>query len=219
MILVLMGLVVSLYLSAQIVEKQMVMSAGEQSGLEADLPVDGKTAEKIWKDYIKPFGKPDWDRRNKEHVLFDVHISSITSGPLTVVAKFNNYGNQTKGAFWFKSGEAFLSADGEVEQIRSAGEFIKEYIYEAERHAIREELKMQDKGLQKLGKEMSKLQKQNQNLHKDIEKAKAQIAKKEREIEENLKSQEDKKLAIETQKEKMQKTSAKLTNVGKPSGE
>ena len=62
---------------------------------------------------------------------------------------------------------------------------------------------------------MKKLQKKNQNLHKDIEKAKELIIKKEKEIEDNLKSQEEKKAEIEGQREKIQQTTVKLTNVGK----
>ena len=201
----------------QVIEKQMNMSSGEHSGLEVDLPVDSKSADKIWKEYVKPYGKTDWDRKNKEQVLFNVHISSITSSPLTVVARFNQFRDMTKGSFWFKKEGEFLSSDTDTESLRAAGEFLQEYAYETERHAIREELKKHDKGLNSLEKDLGKLQKKNQNLHKDIEKAKAEIAKKEREIAENLDFQSGKRKDIEIQKEKIQKTTIKLTNVGKSS--
>ncbi len=202
---------------SQVVEKQMAMSSGEHNGLEVDLPVDSKTADKIWKDYVKPYGKTDWDRKNKEHVLFNVHISSISSEALSVVARFNQYQDMTKGSFWFKSEAGYLNSEEDIEALRGAGEFLQEYAYETERHAIREEIKTQDKGLNNMEKDLGKLQKKNQNLHKDIEKAKEEIAKKEREIEQNLKAQVDKKNEIESQQEKIQKTTIKLTNVGKSS--
>jgi len=199
--------------SAQVAEKTMQMSAGEQSGLEVDLPIDKKQAEKLWKEYVKPYGKVDWDRKNKEHVLFDQRISSISSDPVTIVAKFNNYGKETKGAFWFKSGDEWLAADDSA--IRGAGEFLQEYAYEAERHRIKGQIKTEEKGLGSMEKDLRKLVKKNDNLHKDIKKAKELIAKKEKEIEENLKAQEEKKEEIEGQKGKIQGTTESLGKVGK----
>lgn len=214
-LLILLLLVTTFGLFGQVVEKEMNMSAGEHPGLEVDLPVDSKAADKIWKDYVKPYGKTDWDRKNKELVLFNVHISSITSDALTIVARFNEYGDNTKGFFWFKTDNGFLNSETNGKALRGAGEFLQEFAYETERHSIREVLEDEDKDLRNLEKDLDKLKKKNQNLHKDIEKAKEEIAKKEREIEENLRAQADKDKEIEKQKEKIQETTIKLTNVGK----
>ena len=201
--------------SGQVVEKMMNMSAGEKSGLEVDLPVDSKDAQKLWKEYVKSYGKTDWDRRNKENVLFDVNISSISSSSITVVARFDQFQKMTKGSFWIKSGDEYVSSDGDVSVLRKAGEFLQEFAYETERYSIREMLKDQDKQLGNLEKDLSKLEKKNQNLHKDIQKAKEEILKKEREIEENLVMQGDKKKEIEKQRETISQTTKKLSNVGK----
>jgi len=200
-------------LSSQVAEKTMQMSDGEQSGLEVDLPIKKKAAEKIWKEYVKPYGKVDWDRKNKEHVLFDKTVSSISSSPVTIIAKFNDYGKETKGAFWFKSGDSWLATTDE--EMREAGKFLQEFIYETERHRIREQIKGEEKSLGSLEKDFKKLTKKNENLHKDIEKAKETIAKKEKEIEQNLKDQETKKAEIESQKEKITTTTESLGKVGK----
>lgn len=205
----------TIFLLGQVVEKDMNLSVGERSGLEVDLPVNKKTAEKLWKEYVKSYGKVDWDRKNKEHVLFDVNVSSISSESLTIVARFNQHKDITKGSFWFKSGDDFISSSSDGDAIRGAGSFLQEYAYEAQRSSIREEIKEEDKQLSGLEKDMKKLQKKNQNLHKDIEKAKELIIKKEKEIEDNLKSQEEKKIEMEGQREKIQQTTVKLTNVGK----
>lgn len=200
---------------AQVVEKSMDMSDGEQSGLEVDLPVDRKQAEKIWKEYVKPYGKVDWDRKNKEHILFDVRVNSISSDPITIVTRFNQYKDVTKGSFWIKSGDGYITSSDDGGALRSAGEFLQEYAYETERYHIREQIKVEDKGLSDLDKDLGKLVKKNERLHRDIEKAKETIAKKEKEIEQNLKDQEAKKQAIEKQKETIQQTTLKLTSVGK----
>jgi len=214
-ILITVALTIPFILNAQVVEKSMEMSAGEHSGLEVDLPVDRKQAEKIWKSYVKSHGKVDWDRKNKEHILFNANVSSITSGSVTIIARFNQYNDMTRGSFWFKSGDQFISSEENEEALRSAGEFLQEYAYETERHSIREEIKIEDKGLSNLDKDLTKLEKKNKNLHKDIQKAKETIAKKEKEIEQNLKDQEAKKLEIAKQKEQIQATTLKLTTVGK----
>lgn len=204
-----------LVFTAQVVEKEMDMSSGSNSGLEVDLPIDSKNAEKIWKNYVKPYGKTNWDRRNKEHVLFDVRISSITSSPLTVVTRFNQFKDMTKGSFWFKVGDSFLDSESDAEALRGAAEFLQEYAYETERFSMRKMVEAQEKVLKGMDKEYGKLQKKNQNLHKDIEKAKELILKKEKEIEENLAAQAAKEKEMEQQKEKIQNTTIELTNIGK----
>ena len=207
-------LFLTLQLSGQIVEKSMNMSAGEQNGLEVDLSVDSKSAEKLWKEYVKPYGKVDWDRKNKEHVLFDTRIPSISSESLTVVTRFNQMGNKAKASFWIKLGEAYISSEENSDEVRAAGAFLQEFGYETERARIKEELKNQEKALEKLQKDLGKLEKKNGNLHKDIEKAKQEIAKKENEIDENEREQERKKKDIGGQKDKIKKTTIKLTQVG-----
>ena len=202
-------------LVAQVVEKGMNMSAGEQNGLEVDLVGDSKTSEKIWKEYVKPYGKSDWDRKNKEHVLFNVRVPAISSEQVTIVARFNQYRNMTKGSFWIKSGDDYLNSEDHGEAFRGSGEFLQEYAYEVERHSIREKMKEQEKDLGRLEKDLERLIKKNKNLHKDIEKAKETIAKKEREIEENLQGQDSKKGEIERQRETIQETTVELTKVGK----
>jgi len=211
----LLGLLVlvSSLLSAQVVEKSMQMSAGEQNGLQVDLPINKKAAEKLWKDYVKPHGKVDWDRKNKEHLLFDKTISSISSEPVTIVAKFNDYGSETKGSFWFKSGGEWIDASDST--IKSAGQFLQEFAYEAERVRMKDQIKDEEDGLSSLEKDLKKLMKKNDDLHKDIEKAKETIAKKEKEIEENLKLQEDKKAEIEAQKTQIKTSTETLGSVGK----
>ncbi len=202
-------------LSAQVVEKDMNMSAGEQNGLEVDLTGNSKTSEKIWKEYTKPYGKVDWDRKNKEHVLFNVRVPGISSEEVTIVARFNQFRDMTKGSFWIKSGDEYLNSEDHGEAFRGTGEFLQEYAYEVERHSIREAIKQQEKDLDRLEKDLERLIKKNKNLHKDIEKAKEEIAKKEREIEENLMGQKSKKDEIENQRKTIQRTTVELTNVGK----
>lgn len=202
--------------TAQVVETEMPMSDGIQSALEVDLKGDAKQSEKLFKKYVKKIGKLDWDRKNKEHVLFNVTISDIDREyPVTIFTKFSTAKDITKGTFWFKMDSDYLNSKDDAEELKGAGKWIQEYAYEVERNYISDRIKDEEKNLSGLDKDLRKLTKKNENLHKDIEKAKDQIAKAEKEIEENLKNQENKNKEIESQKEKVDAVKEELKNVGK----
>ncbi len=203
-------------LSAQVVETEMRMSDGIQSALEVDLKGDAKQAEKLWKKHVKKIGKLDWDRKNQEHLLFNVVVPDIDREyPVSVYTKFSSSKDITKGTFWIKMDSDYLNSKDDAEELRGAGKWIQEYAYDVERAYISETLKDVEKNLNSLDKDLRKLTKKNENLHKDIEKAKDAIAKAEREIEENLKDQEKKNKEIEAQKKTVGAVKKKLSNVGK----
>ena len=203
-------------LSAQVVETEMRMSDGIQSALEVDLKGNSKQSEKLWKKYVKKVGKLDWDRKNKEYVLFNVTVSDIDNEyPVTVFAKFNSSKDITKGTFWFKMDSDYLNSKDDAEELRGAGKWIQEYAYEVERDFTSDQLKDEEKNLGGLEKDLRKLTKQNDNLHRDIEKAKDAIAKAEKEIVDNVKNQDKKNKEIETQKEKLGTVKEALKNIGK----
>ena len=203
-------------LSAQVVETEMRMSDGIQSALEVDLKGDAKQAEKLWKKHVKKLGKLDWDRKNKEHLLFNVVIPDIDSeNPVTIYTKFSSSKDITKGTFWIKMDSDYLNSSDDAEELRGAGKWIQEYAYLVEREYISNMVKDEEKNLDGLNKDLRKLDKKNEGFHKDIEKAKDAIAKAEREIEDNLKEQEKKNKEIEAQKEKVGAVKKELGNVGK----
>ena len=205
-------------LSAQVVETEMPMSDGIQSALEVDLMTDSKQSEKVWKKYVKKIGKLDWDRKNKEHVLFNVIITDIDREyPVTVFTKFSSAKDITKGTFWFKMDSDYLNSNDDAEKLRGAGKWIQAYAYDVEKQYISDQLKGEEKTLEGFENDLRKLTKKNENLHKDIKKAKDQIAKAEREIEDNIKDQKDKNKEIETQKNQVVIVKKSLDKVGKKS--
>lgn len=179
------------FATGQIVEKEMDMSAGEHPGLQVELDVEKKDAEKIWKDYVKPYGKVDWDRKNKEHVLFASNIDKISDDQMSVVTRFTQLGDKSKASFWFKSNGAYLNSSDNEDTFAKAGSFLQEYVYESMRFLVREEIKNEEKTFKKMEKDLKKLRKKNDKLNKELEKAKIEIPKKEHEIEKNLQEQEE----------------------------
>ncbi|MEL6123398.1 MAG: hypothetical protein AAFQ02_12405 [Bacteroidota bacterium] len=215
-LLLIISIITHAGLQAQVVETDARMHAGTQSALEVDLTGEAKTAEKLWKSYVKKYGKVDWDRKNKEHVLFDVVIPEIDGEyAVTVISKFDKQGDATKGLFWFKMGDDFLNSADHGKELKGAGTFLMGYAHDVERNAITERYEDEEKQLGRLDKDLRKLEKQNEKLHKEIQKAKEAIAKAEREIEENLTAQETKTQEITDQKAKMEATQKELNGVGK----
>ena len=194
----------------------MYKRQGINSALEVDLRGNAKDAEKIWKKYAKKYGKLDWDRKNKEHVLFNVVVEDIDEEyPVTVISTFTNVGDDSKGTFWIKMDENYINSAEKSEEIKGAGQWIQAYAYNVERQCREDEIKKEEGLLKGFDKDLKKLIKQNENFHKDINKAKEAIAKAEAGIEQNTSDQEAKNNEIEDQKSKIEELKQALKTVGK----
>ncbi len=204
-----------LTISAQIRPVNASMSEGARPGFEFDVNGDNKTAEKIWKDYTKSAGKLNWDRRNKEHQIIGGRIPTIDAlNPITIIAKFEDFKKITRVKVWLKSNDVFLTEEEHPDQINGAKLYFNEFITQVEKSFVGDELKEEQKNLDKLEKDLEKLVKQNEGFHKDIEKAKDAIQKAERAIDENNKNQKEKQKEIKAQQEKVSEVADKLKKVG-----
>ena len=92
---------------------------------------------------------------------------------------------------------------------------MKDYFVSVRKKVVAEEVKMEEKNLSNLEKDLKKLKEKNEDLHKDIEKAKLKIAEAEKNIEKNLVDQDNKGKEISTQKDVLGKVTEKLNNIGK----
>lgn len=207
----------SLILNAQVIEKDMRMSAGIQNALVVELKgANKKEAEKLWKDFSKEFGKLERDKKQDEYFLLNVTVPSIDPvNPITIFTKFDQFDDMTRAYFWIKRNDTFLNSIDHETEIDGADVFLTDYSYEVEKEVIKEELENEEKNLRNLQKDLEKLEKKNKDLHDDIEKAKDTIRKAEAAIEQNKKDQEDKSKEIEAQKEIVSKVSDKMNKVGK----
>ena len=69
---------------------------------------------------------------------------------------------------------------------------MRDYFIEVRKKVVAEELKVEEKNLSNLEKDLKKLKEKNDDYHKDIEKAKQKIAEAEKNIEKNTLDQENK---------------------------
>ena len=206
----------TLVLSSQMSEKEMSMSEGVQNGFVIDIEGPKKSAEKIWKNYAKQFGEYKWNRKQKEHSVIGAIVPAIDPEyEVTIISKFEEYDDITRGSFWIKMDDRYLNSADDAREIEGADSVFRSYATEVKKHSVTQQLKDEQNVLKKLTKDLSKLDKRKSNLHKDIKKWKESITKAEQEIEENQRDQEKKKEEIEEQKGAVEEVSEKLKRIGK----
>ncbi len=201
----------------QIMEKDLRMSEGVQNALVVELPgADAKKAEKIWKSFIKEFGKVEKDKKMKEFFIEQTIVPAIDQEyAIDIFTKFDEYDNNTRAYFWFKMDDHFLNSIDDESEIEGADAFLTDFSIEVEKQVVKEELKSEENGLKNLQKDLSKLEKEESNLHRDIQKAKDTIRKAEEKLIENANKQKEKMAEIGNQEEVVKMVSTKLNNVGK----
>lgn len=206
----------SFSLMGQVMEKDGSMSEGVQNALTLDLKGNKKLVEGQWKDFTKKFGKLERDKKTKEYFLRSVLIPAIdTEFPVTVVSKFEEFNDMTRGYFWFKQDERFLNSIDNEAEIVGADLFLRNFSIEVQKEYVTKELKEEEKKLKKLEKTLEKLVDKNKDLHKDIEKAEDIIRKSKSDIERNLKDQEAAQKEIDAQRQALGDVSKKMNRIGK----
>lgn len=208
----------STVLSAQdIVEKKVSMSLGPQNAFYVEIQgADKKLAEKTFYEFVKEYGKMKENGKAREHFLMATKIPVINgTSPLDLYAKFEEGKGMATTFVWIDLGGAFVNATEHASQTTALRQFMKDYFVSVRKKVVAEEVKVEEKNLSNLEKDLKKLREKNEDLHKDIEKAKLKIAESEKNIEKNLVDQDNKGKEISTQKDVLGKVTEKLNNIGK----
>lgn len=195
--------------------QESVMSLGRQSSFYIE--VDGankKMIESSFKDFMKNYGKVNYNSKSKEFFLPGLSLPGISSR-VDVYASLVEGKNQSTVFAWFDTGSGFVNPNDQPKETEAVKELMTNLYLFAKRRVIEEELKEEEKKLSNLEKELKKLQDKNKGFHNDIEKAKEAIAKAEKNIEENLKQQEIKHEEIKAKEKYIEKVTMRLNNLGK----
>ena len=137
------------------------------------------------------------------------------SSPIDLYAKFEEGKGMATAYVWIDLGGAFTSSREYQKQAEALKDFLQGYYYECRKVVVQNELKQEEKSLDKLEKELVRLKKQNDGYHMDIEKAKQKIAEAEKNIEQNIIDQANKTNEIEGQKKTVETVTTKLNSIGK----
>jgi hypothetical protein len=205
-------------LHAQVSEKETTMSLGSQNALVVELEgSDSKTAENVWKEFVKEYGKVKKNKKAKEFYMEQTNIPAISGNAnCDVYTKFEERARVTLVYFWVDMGDSFLSSSNNEEGYNGADVLLTEYGYAVQKHLITKELEEEKKRLKNLEKDMSKLVKSNKNYHKEIEEATEKIRKAEINIEKNEVAQTNKNEEIVAMVKMVSEIEERLKNVGKP---
>jgi len=204
-------------LQGQVVEREKTMSLGNQNSLVIELEnTTTKTAENIWKEFVKEYGKVKKNRKAKEFCIEQTNIPSISGNNLCdVYAKFEEREGMVNAYFWVDLGDSFLSSEQHKGRFQGARTLLTEYGYAVQKHNISKELEIAKKTLKNFNKDMGKLIKDNTTYHKEIGDANEKIRKAEIKIEKNIVSQNNKTVEIEAQTILVKKVKERLNTVGK----
>ena len=162
-------------ISAQdISEHERSMSLGKQTTFSIDIDgADENMAEDVWKEYVKGYGKSKRNRKAKEYYVVGARIPMIAgSKDLDIYIKFDERVGHTTANLWIDNGGSFINSNEYPKEAQGAEEFLTEFYLAVKRNAISEEMKKQEKALNKLDKSLRKFEKKNIGYHKNIEKAK-----------------------------------------------
>ena len=208
------------FISAQAVsidESSRTMSLGKQMGFEIEIDgADEDMTEDVWKEFMKDYGKTKRNKKAREYYSMGVRVPLVSgSNDVDVYIRFDERVNMTTATLWVDLGGGFVNSNEYPKEAKGIEDFLTDFYLAVKKEAIGEEMKDQEKALEKLEKELRKLEKKNEGYHKDIEKAKEKIQKAESNIEQNLKDQEDQRILIEQQKKVIEEVIARLNNLGR----
>jgi len=217
LILCLTILVSNVMTAQDIIEKKVSMSLGPQNAFYVEIQgADKKLAEKTFYEFVKEFGKMKENSKAREHFLMATKIPVINGlSPLDLYAKFEEGKGMATAFVWVDLGGAFVNAAEHASQTTALRQFMKDYFIAVRKKVVAEEVKMEEKNLSNLEKDLKRLRDKNDDLHKEIEKAKLKIAEAEKNIEKNLVEQDNKSKEISSQKDVLGKVTEKLNSIGK----
>lgn len=206
------------FTSAQTInEETKSMSLGKQVGFQIDIDgADEDMTEDVWKDFMKDYGKTKRNKKAREYYSVGTKVPIIAGGnEIDLYIRFDERVKMTSVMLWVDLGEGFVNSNDYPKEAQGTEEFLTNFYLAVKKKAIEEEMKDQEKILNKMEKSLRKLEKKNTGYHKDIEKAKEKIEKAEKNIEQNLKDQEDQKITIAQQKKVIEEIIERLNNLGR----
>ena len=148
-----------------------------------------------WKQYIKGYkGRLDSKNRDDEYFVDDVFIPSISNVNMDITTTMEEVKGDIVMTSYFDMGGVYLSDSQNSEAAKSAKKLLKQFGVEQMKEVIEDELKGEEKELEKIEKDFSQLRKKNVTIHDQILNLKEQIAAQEISLQENL-NEQDKSVA------------------------
>lgn len=197
-------------------EGDRAMSQGSKNSLTIDLPkTSAKFAEKLWKDYVKQFkGDTKKEKKTDEWFTDNAMIAGIGgANTVDMYAKFSESNDVTTLGLWIDLGGAYVGSKEFKDKYAETEKILTGFAGIVQREQTKMQLDEQTDALKKLEKQQRGLEKDNTGLHTDIENWKKKIQKAEEDIKLNVKTQEETKVKIESQKKLVEEVQKKLNSL------
>ncbi len=196
-------------------EVRQYMSKGEQNGIEIIL---NSTNESATKDGLKKLAKKykakmESSKKSPEVFIDNAQISSVSANTVDIYAILTPVANGTKVTFFTDLGGAFVTSAAYGTQYAGMDAVIKDFAQTQALTAVGNELKVEEKTLKTLSKELKSLQKDKTKKLKAIDEAKNSIIKYEQEVLKNDTDQATKQQQISLQQQIIETVKSKRSSL------
>ena len=188
------------------------MSQGVQRGLKVLIPeTNKKQVTKSWEKLMKDYdAKTEKVKKEDDYRSLNASIPSISDRPLTAYAVFQETPEGVYMNVFFDIGGSYLNSETNAEKLDAAKKILTSFAKNTTIAAIEDQIKDENKKLEKLEREQKTLEKNKIGYEKDIKQAKETIQKRQKDIIENAKAQEVKLKAIGEQRTAAEKIKSEL---------
>ncbi len=189
------------------------MSLGEEVGLEvAIVEANPSDVEKSWMKFMRQFKtKAKKPRKAIEIFADDATITDMSNNTVDVYAMAEAAEYGTKLTVFFNLGGSFVSSQEHEIAFGAAKRMLRTFALSEAANTVENELKLQEKVMKDLNKELDQMLSSKASNIKDIEKAKAVIAQRNADLAEVEKAIEIKQQQLNIQAEIMETLKNKLS--------
>jgi hypothetical protein len=178
------------------------------------MEIDDSETAKLWKKFFKDYGKVKKNRKAKEYYSTGVRVGRIKAGdPIDVYAKFVEFENGVDINLCFDLGTEFLNSKTTPNEYNGAEKLINEFVVYVKRYIVGEKIKKEEKELKKIEANLKSARKKNKKLHDKIENYQKNIEKAEDDIKENILLQEELKVKVQEQANKLKEVQREMDGI------
>jgi hypothetical protein len=188
------------------------MAKGEQTGFEVLIPesTPDRTNAEFAKLAKKYKGKVVTQKKSPDVFVDDALVKEVSENTIDMYYVTSPINNGTKLTVFVDLGGAFISSSNHPRAYDAMENFLRKFGLDLVKSNIQEQIKLEEKNLSNLEKELNTLFRDKDSYIKEIEKAKALIAQREQDILNNEDNQTKKTGQIEIQKEIISTIKSKL---------
>lgn len=189
--------------SLEVRESQLAMSAGMKPGFTVTLTgMTQETVSDAWEAYLRDYnGKTKYSKKAKEFFTDDATIKKMSDNSVDIYSTVTEKDNDAQLTAWFDLGGAYLSSSMHPDKISTVQNMMKDFVLGVSKSTLEEEIKEQQKRLEKMEGELKGLEKDKASMERDIYDWENRIVDTRKKIEQNIKDQQTKNTEVKTQVE------------------